>query len=470
MKTEGHNKKPVPVARIALYYTISNIFARGMIFLSTPIFTRIMTKVDYGKFSNFTSWKGIIYIIATFSLYSAVGRAKFDFKDSMAQYVCSTMLTSNIVTLLVWVIVECNRDFFTALLSMEISYIRLIFLIVFFEPSFDFLMRWYRSVQKYQFVVAVSILLSVMQTLVGVLFVVLFQDKFDGRVKGYIYSSLVIYIFLWIYIVLRGKCFHVYHAGYALKMSIPLIFHSLSGVILVSADRIMITSLCGSEYTALYVVPYNVSQILSVVWNSMEQAWAPWLFDQLSIDNTSKVREVSKKYVILFCFIVVGALLIGPEAVWVLGGREYYETRYIMPPVMMALMFQFLYSLYADIELYCKKTINISIATIMAAVLNLLLNQIFIGLFGYTAAAYTTLIGYMAMFVFHCINVYRIKRYTDAYDLRFILVVIIMMFVVSAATLWLYKMEILRYLCLCLYLCILLIGIYKYRNILVKRD
>lgn len=469
MKNLKYNEQNTSVARIALYYTISNVFVKGMVFLSTPIFTRMMSRTEYGKFSNFTSWENIIYIIATLSLYSAIARAKYDFEDSMPQYVCSTMLTSNIATLLVWGIVEKNKDFFVNFFSIEITYIRLLFLLIMFKPSFDFLMRWYRSIQKYRFVVAVSVILSVLQILIGIVFVILSEDKYVGRVRGYIFSSLIIYIFLWFYIVWHGRCLQLQHVKYALGMSVPLIFHSLSNVILVSADRVMITSQCGSADTALYVLPYNVSQILSVIWNSMEQAWAPWLYDQLNTGHIQEIREASKKYTALFSFIVIGALLLGPEAVLILGGREYYETRFMIPPVMMAFVFQFLYAFYVDIEFYLKKTVYISEGTVIAALMNLVLNQVLIGRYGYIAAAYTTLLGYMVMFVFHCINVYRLKKYTKAYDLRYFGIVIIVMAAICVSTMFLYSFNVLRYVCLIIYMCIMFGGIIKYRNVLMAR-
>ena len=48
-----------------------------------------------------------------------------------------------------------------------------------------------------------------------------------------------------------------------------------------------------------------------------------------------------------------------------------------------------------------KKTKYIAMGTSLAAVLNIVLNYIFIKKFGYQAAAWTTLFSYIALFIFH---------------------------------------------------------------------
>ena len=58
-------EKPVSFVRIGIVYTLSNIIIKGMSFLTTPIFTRLMSQEEYGSFSNISSWANIISVSYT---------------------------------------------------------------------------------------------------------------------------------------------------------------------------------------------------------------------------------------------------------------------------------------------------------------------------------------------------------------------------------------------------------------------
>ena len=111
-------------------------------------------------------------------------------------------------------------------------------------------------------------------------------------------------------------------------------------------------------------------------------------------------------------------MLVAPELLLIMGGKEYLETKYLIPPVMVGYVFQFVYSLYVNIEFYHKKQKNIAFGTMIACVINIILNYLLIPKFGYIAAAYTTLIGYISLYVIHYIFVKKLGC-TYWYDNRF---------------------------------------------------
>ena len=61
----------------------------------------------------------------------------------------------------------------------------------------------------------------------------------------------------------------------------------------------------------------------------------------------------------------------------------------------------FLYNVIVPSEYYTKKTTYIMFGTMIAAVINLITNYIFIKAYGYIAAAYTTLFSYMCYVALH---------------------------------------------------------------------
>ena len=102
------------------------------------------------------------------------------------------------------------------------------------------------------------------------------------------------------------------------------------------------------------------------------------------------------------------------------------EARYIVAPIMLGYGYKFAYTNYVNVEQYEKKTGIVSVGTLIAAAFNVGTNLIFIPMFGFEAAAYTTLAGFMLLMLIH----YFISRrygFTGVYDNRFTFAVMIVM-------------------------------------------
>ena len=64
-----------------VWYTLSNFLVKSIGFITTPIFTRLLTKEDFGLYNNYLSWLAIITIIVTFNLDSTLISARYDFEN-----------------------------------------------------------------------------------------------------------------------------------------------------------------------------------------------------------------------------------------------------------------------------------------------------------------------------------------------------------------------------------------------------
>lgn len=451
-------------AKIAFWYTVSNFLIRGLAAISMPIFTRILSKAEVGDYSNYTTWLGILTIIVTSNLYSSIARAKYDFDEEMDEYLSSILILSNIITLITYGIVEFNAAFFVDFFEMPLIYIRILFAYMLFSPAFDFLQTKHRIYRKYKFFIFFSMLSSVVNLGISITFVLLMDDKFMGRVLGTVVPMTIINFTLWAYILFRGRKVSFVHWKYGLIISGPLIFHALSGILLNSSDRIMIKKICGAEDTAIYTVAYTVASLVQLLWMSMNQAWSPWLFDNIHAGNREEIRKRTRIYLVLFTVITIAILLVIPEVVLIFGGREYYEARFVMPPVIVGIVFQFVYSLYVNLETYMKKTYAISIGTVGATTINIALNAIFIPKFGYIAAAYTTLIGFAALMIFHYIIVWKTKEFRGLYDDKFNFIVLGIVFIFHFLCMFLYQNSLIRYLTMLLYGIALCVFAYKTRD------
>ena len=71
-----------------------------------------------------------------------------------------------------------------------------------------------------------------------------------------------------------------------------------------------------------------------------------------------------------------------------------------MPPIAAGIFLTCITNIYSDIPVYFRKTKYVMYPAAIAAVVNIVLNYIFIPVFGYMAAAYTTLFSYIIWAIF----------------------------------------------------------------------
>ena len=83
---------------------------------------------------------------------------------------------------------------------------------------------------------------------------------------------------------------------------------------------------------------------------------------------------------------------------------------YVIPIVALGAYFTFVYSTYASVEFYYGATKYVMYASVLGAGLNIILNAAFIPLFGFIAAAYTTLLCYVIFMFLHFLFSRRVLR------------------------------------------------------------
>lgn len=399
-----------------IWYTISNFFSKGFVFLTTPIFTRIMSVSAFGEYSSFITWQSLLVLMLPLALYSTVNRARLDFPGRMDEYLSSITMAGSVFTLMVYLFVLIFRDSFQDFFNMSLFYINVMFIFAAFEPALANFQARNQVEYKYKLVTAISLSSCVISVVLSIIGSYTFKDQMLGRVLGYDGSLLIFYITVYIYILKNGHFrFNKDFVLYALKLSVPLVPHLVSMYILGQCDKLVIQRLVGNEAVAFYNIGYTCALVISMLSNSVNGAMSPWLFEQLDQKKYDRIKKTNRVYVAAFVYIAVGLLLISPEIIWIMGGTQYRDATTVLMPVMAGCCCNFIYTLYVNVENYLKKPGIISIGTTLVAILNTWLNFVFVKLYGYKAAAYTTLFSYLVLLLYHFTMVKKYK-YDHIYD------------------------------------------------------
>ena len=438
------------IIRASIWYTVSGFLLKGIGFITTPIFSRILTLEEYGILNNFNSWVAILAIVCTLSLSASLVRARFDYKNDLNSFIKTNLLLGSFVTLIIFGVIFINIDFWSDLFAIDSKYQIIMLLTILANPAYDMFIQVQQFKYKYKTVAALSVILTLSNVGLSLLLIFLFEDNLYARIIGGQLPVILIGFGLYGYFVLSGKkvCFN--YLKYSIPMSIPYMIHLLAGVLLNSSDRVMITKICGAGENALYSMAYNIAMIVNMIWTAMNTAYSPWLGERLNEKKYEAIRKYSYGYIGIFIFLVIGVMLVAPEALWILGGEEYVYAKYVIPPVMMGNLFIFMYSLYVNIEQFERKTVGMAVGTVVCSLLNISLNWIFLPKFGYIAGAYTTLISYFFLFVIHY-GIVRKIGLNICYNSKYIFVVCIVSVAISGCAVILYEYNIIRYLVICLY-------------------
>ena len=92
--------------KASMAFMAVNFMQKGISFLTSPIFTRLLTTEEYGVITIYSSWLDVIGIFAMFGLYNNVYcRGILEFKEDKGNFTFSLLTLSNMITLAVFVLV-----------------------------------------------------------------------------------------------------------------------------------------------------------------------------------------------------------------------------------------------------------------------------------------------------------------------------------------------------------------------------
>ena len=400
--TESIGKTAV---KAGFWYTISSVAIRAIGIITSPIYTRMLSEGDYGIANTFNVWIEIFNVFTCLCIVYSIGRAKIDFKDRFDEFMSSLQALSSSFAFCMLIVAAIFREQLSALMKYEVPLIIVLFVYLIISPSVEYMLQKYKYEYAYKKSIITSAVICIGTVVMSILLMLVFNNaRYVGKILGALSMTFLVGIYFYYKILKQGKTFfNKEYWIYALKIGLPMIPHALSLILLAHIDTIMIRELCSDQEAGWYSWGYGIATMLSMFTNAIGQAWLPWLYEQLDAGNRDQIRVANKKLLVLGVFLTVGFIMVAPEIVMILGSEDYWVAKMVIPPVALGTLAQYYYTNYVNIELFYKKTPLIAASSIMAAVLNVVLNYVAISRFGYIAAAYTTLICYLFLMLFHYI-------------------------------------------------------------------
>lgn len=422
-------KNLTTVAKATLWYTIANVLVKGVALLSTPIFTRVMTEEQYGTFSIFQSWYSIIIIFTSLNIFlGGYTKGLIKYKNNRDQYTSSSLAMTSFITCCWRIVYLINIPFWTEILQLSPALMAAMFIELLFMPAFEFWSARSRFEYNYKKFVFASVWMSVFSIALGVVAVLNTSQRVEARVFTDVFAKATVAGPIFLLLMFRGKTiFNKEYWKYNFLFNITLIPHYLSNYALNQSDRLMIGRMVGNAQAAYYSVAYTIATMMNLVVIAINNALTPYIYQSINNGTSKEIQRTTASVFFIMAFMCIITMAFAPELILIFAGKNYAQAIYVVPPVAASVYFIFLYGMFSTIEFYYQKTVRISIATVAAAGLNILLNYVFIKAFGYYAAGYTTLVSYIILAFLHYRFYWRVLRedmHTEEnmYDMRSIII------------------------------------------------
>lgn len=433
--------------KASIAFFIANIITKGIAYITTPLYTRLLTTEQYGQTSVFLTWLQVFGIVAMFCLQAGVfNNGMIDYPDKRDEYSLSMLALSNIITVCFSGIILCIYPLISRYLKMSFPLLVLMCIIFLFQPAYNFWVSKQRYELKYKFTVLWSVISAFISPLIAIICILLFPDhKLYARIFGAEVTLLVIYIGFYIYLIFKAKGkINTKYWKAALLFNLPLIPHYLSTYLLGSADKIMISNIIDDSATAFYSVAYSVASVVIIIWTAANSSLIPYTYEKCKVKDYKSISKVTIPILLFFGAACVFIILLAPEVVAIMASKDYKEAIYVIPPIVGGVFFQVHYYIYANVLYYYKKPKYVMIGSVAATLLNIVLNYIFIKEFGYIAAGYTTIFCY---FVQALIDYFAMKHVVgeSIYNMKIIVGMSLLLTVISIFSNLTYDYILIRY-------------------------
>ena len=405
-------------SKATIWFLTCTLIQKGLSFITTPIFTRLLTTEQFGTYSVYCYLMQILIICTTLRLdYAVFNKGMSKYPKDRDGYASSMLGFSMIITTAMLVVYLVFQNQINSITELGTVLMLAMFAELYVQAAVSFWALRERYEFHYKAVVFYTLFTAVSSSVFGIVAVSVFEDGGSARIL----SNALIHVLAGSVIVVllfrRGRKFIDWsYIKFALLFNVPLMLHYFSTYLIEQSDRIMIQKLDSLSAAALYSVAYTVGGLVNIVTGAISNTLIPSLYRWLERKDFRVMNRNILTLMLGVTALVILVALAGPEVVLLLGGEEYLPAVYVIPPVAASAFFSFLYTIVANIEFYYEKNKFAMKISVACAVVNVVLNYLLIPIYGYVAAAYTTLFSYMVFAVGHIIYVNRLLKRNEQYE------------------------------------------------------
>ncbi|MDO8775999.1 MAG: oligosaccharide flippase family protein [Burkholderiaceae bacterium] len=377
-------------------YLFSNILTAAIPFALLPILTRYLTPAEYGQVAIFQTLVAGLAAFVGLNVSGAANRKYYDSdftNEELKYFIGNCFLILAVTTVIVFLVALVFKESLSQWLALDIRW--LLFAVIVSSATFVISMRmgqWQVKKQAKKFGVF-QVSQSLLNMLLSLLVVVYFLQGAAGRIGVLIAIPMVfagIALLLLFKDGLLGFAWRPVYLREILSFGVPLVPHAAGLFLLSSVDRFVINAELGLEQVGVYMVAVQLVSAMGLVFDAINNAYVPWLFERLKRDQAEEKKQIVKMtYVYCLALLGVAALgfIIGPTLLIWIAGEKYSAAAEVIGWLALGQAFNGMYLMVTNYIFYSKRTGFLSVATITSGLVNVGLLILLISLIGLKGAA-----------------------------------------------------------------------------------
>lgn len=405
------NKKK-QFAKTTIIIFFGKVCTQLISFFLLPLYTAYLATAEYGLVDLIQTYVTLLVPIITLELEMSIfrylidsrGKEK-DTKKLMSNdfYVlCISLLLFSVLYLIV-----------TSFVHIPLRFIILVDIIVcVLSGNFLQVARGFGKILDF----SISCILTGLTTVVSnIVLIVHFGMQAEGMIISMALANFIcaayLFIRLKLYKMIDFKLVDKKLLKEMYKYSIPLVPNGISWWIVNVSDRSIISFVLGASFNGLYAISNKFPTIISSLTGIFNLSWAESASLHInSPDRDEFFSDITNTIMRLFTALGVGMIACLPFVFPIMINEKFAEAYLYIPPLVIGTVCNVAICLYSQIYLAKKMSGKVASTTIMGAIINILINIVFIKIIGLYAAAISTAIAYFVMMTYRHFD---LKKYVN---------------------------------------------------------
>lgn len=381
-------------------YGSADVVTKGIALLMIPVYTHFLAVPDYGRLALYLSLAGLLSTTMLWGTTASLAsfyhfREYRDRFDQIKENTVRFLISFNLLIVLLFFMAGRAVGTNTVLTG-------LVLVIAYFSTV--------RSVQSVHFIHSSrpghQFALAVGFAVISAIFVIaalVFVTRFSPVTR--IFSALAVTGLLFLAVMAVTNRFYATQ-GFdwtlmkaVLLFGLPILPHALSQWTINFADRAMLRFFLDYREVGLYSLGYNFGMVMLVFLGAINASWAPtFMRIAENEENAPQVLSHMANHIWrIFCLGAAAYLLWINELITIATPAGYHSAVNLSKFIVISYLIYGSYLLYANGLFVAKKTRLMPMATITAAVVNILMNWLLIPTYGAYGAVAATAVSFAIM-------------------------------------------------------------------------
>lgn len=400
--------------------TIGSFASSLLSFLFVPLYTAVLSTEEYGVSDLISVTISLLYPVLTLVISEAIMRFSLDVQNDSRQIFSIGICITSVGCMIMLVLSPILK--WTPLADYCFYFIS-----YFIVQSFYTVLAQYTKGQEHVKEYAIGGLINSVTVIVSnILLLLVIKIGIHGYLISLILGHLITSIY-YCFVNKVWKCLIPFTRiekallTAMLAYSCPMILNSVSWWISNSSDKYILSYFRGVSENGIYAVAYKIPSMLAVITGLFINAWQISAVEDFNSDQSRKFySSVCEKYIGLNVIISGGLIAVSRILAKILFAPEYYGAWKITPILIIAYIFNTLSSFYGTIYTSAKKTKMLFYSTVLAAMMNIVLNIVLIPKWGGIGAAVATLASYALIWLIRVVDSSKIMELRINWKLVFL--------------------------------------------------